>query len=302
MTLPEEQALDLSAPPPGDAALYQSLVATYYGYLRTIHELIRDDKPAGAIGIWLPYALFIRILQQGRAVHLLVQQGYGDEPLPIARAMISGAMTLLFIETSGNPDGWGLRYWLQLDEQERRLLDRELRLKRFDEERIRAVIAAARRNVQELVDATSREGIVIPSKLPDPSRKRPRADTWTGLSDKALAEHLNLLDWYDGEYAYLSSMTHAQAISVKPIADQLMSGHLPTIGPHYREPLAAIAVAVSAIKYGFLGFMSHFGLVGRDPAFQAANNAMSEAINSYREKSGANAMVAEAFGPRQTDG
>jgi len=293
-----QDPLDLPTPPGGSRELYQSLVDTFDTYLRRVHQLIERDQPSGLAGTWVPYALFIHILQLGRALLLLVQAGYSEEALPIGRAMISAAMNLLFIVTSDNPDGWALRYWLQLADHERKYLARELRLERFDQKKIQQLITAADANLAGLHEALRREGITLPDKLSSPGQAKPRHDTWTGLSDRALAERLQLTDWYEGEYDHLSRVTHVQAISVKPIGDELLAGRLPSVGPHFREPLAAIAVAVSAIKFGFLGFMKHFNLVDRDPVFQAANNAMTSAINSYRDQSGANAIVDRVFGRR----
>ena len=66
----------------------------------------------------MPYALFVHVLQLGRAVHVLVAAGYPDQAIPLTRAMLSATMNLLFIVTSGNPNGWALRYWLQMGEVE----------------------------------------------------------------------------------------------------------------------------------------------------------------------------------------
>ena len=201
--------LDIPPPPSGSPELYQSLSNTFYFYLRAMHDLIKDDRPAGNVGTWVPYALFVHILQLGRAVNLLVSEGYSEEALPISRAMISAAMTLTFIVTSDNPDGWALLYYSQLADQEMRYLTREQRLARFDADRINELIGAADQNMESLRQAAEKEGIVIPQKLPDPSRGKPRRDTWTGLSDKSLAERVGLLDWYEGDYDYASGITRS---------------------------------------------------------------------------------------------
>jgi len=59
--------LAIPPPPSGSPELYQSLSNTFYLYLRAMHDLIKHDRPAGNVGTWVPYALFVHILQLARA-------------------------------------------------------------------------------------------------------------------------------------------------------------------------------------------------------------------------------------------
>lgn len=286
----------LPTPPGGDTASYRRLLTAHDQYMRAVYSLMADVKPAGRIGRWVPYALFIHVFQMARAVHALLDLGYAEEALPIGRSMISATMSLLFIVTSDDPEGWSLRYWLQLGQQERRMLERELRLGRFDEDAIKDFIQQSNDTESGAIREAAAGGIILPDKLPTPGRGKPRDDTWTGLSDKALAERVGLLDWYEGEYDYLSTVTHAQAVALMPIVHGLMEGHLPTIGPHFRSPLPAVGVSYTSVKYAMLALIKHFDLVARDPEFQAANALMSAAIETYRVANGINAFVATTFG------
>jgi hypothetical protein len=110
-----------------------------------------------------------------------------------------------------------------------------------------------------------------------------------------------LLEWYETEYDFLSTMAHAQAIAVLATGQQLMRGEHLTCGPHFRSPLAALACAGNALTYSSLVIMNHFGLKRLDPEFQALNVFMRAAVNAYRRDSGADDGVREVFGRLPTD-
>jgi hypothetical protein len=154
-----------SLPPSGDNASDQALVAAHEKYLRQLHALVQVDLRGKSIGVWLPYALFVHILQLGRAVQTLVAAGFPDEALPLTRGMISAMMNLLYIVMSDNPDGWALRYWLQLGEMEQRFLERELKRMRFDEATVRKLIDEAHTNVAGAKAQAEKEGVQLPEKL-----------------------------------------------------------------------------------------------------------------------------------------
>jgi len=126
-----------------DAEHYRGLCLAYVSYIAKVFGLIRDIKPTGDIGRWLPFALSAHVVQLGRAIHALVQLGYAEEGMPIGRQMMSATMTQLFIVSSDNPSGWGLRYWLQIGDLERRLFEREVRKARFDEAKLTQMLSDA---------------------------------------------------------------------------------------------------------------------------------------------------------------
>jgi len=275
---------------------YRALSVAFLTYIAKAFGLIKDIKPTGDIGQWLPFALTAHVVQLGRAIHSLVELGYADEGIPIGRQMMSATMNQLFIVSSGNPSGWGLRYWLQIGDLEHRLFERELRKARFDESKLTQMHSQANANREADIRDFEATGNVLPEKLVDPGRRQPRRDTWTGLSDKALADRLGLFDWYDGEYNYLSTVTHAQAVSVLPIAQGLRDGHLPAAGPHFRSPLAAIGVAVTALHYSVMATLKHYGLVALSNQADRAKTQMEGAIDRYRNATGITQFVSDAFG------
>jgi len=253
------------------------------------------------MGRWVPYALFHHLMQLARAVQGLVRAGYSDEALPVGRSMISSAANLIFIVGSGNADGWALRYWLQLADVETRMLRREVSLGRFDKTGVERILADTQTNRDGAIAAATAEGVVFPDKLIGPRSKKPRDDTWTGLSDKALFDRLRLADWYETEYDYLSTVTHAQAVCLLPLRDVLMAGSRPSLGPHFRPPLPALVAAFNAVKFAGLAMVKHYDLGAVLAEVDQANQRMSEAVERYRSAIGADAMVASIFAPASAD-
>jgi hypothetical protein len=127
--------------------------------------------------------------------------------------------------------------------------------------------------------------------------KKPR-DTWTGLTDKGLFKHLNLADWHETEYDYLSTAIHAQPGALLPIRDDLIEGKKPVLGPHFRAPLAALTASVNSIRFSTLAMLKHYRLQDRLLDADALSTEMSAAIDAYREDTGINATVRAVLGER----
>jgi len=286
-----------SLPASGNSPTYQALVAAHERYLKQLHAIVQIDLRGRPIGDWLPYALFVHILQLGRGVQILVAAGFPDEALPLTRAMISAMMNLLFIVTSDNPNGWALRYWLQLGDMEQRFLERELKRMRFDEMTVRRLIDEAHANVAGAKSQAEKEGVLLPEKIATPARQ-PRPDTWTGLSDRALAERVGQVDAYETEYDYASAITHVQAVALKPIANALIEGRPVGTGPYFGPPLPAIGTSYNASSAALLGIAKHFGLVDKMREIDSVTEEMRDAIDHWRQVSGANEQIKSIFGDR----
>jgi hypothetical protein len=287
-----------SIPPSRNDRVYQDLVSAHERYLREVHASVQVNLRGKAIGHWLPYALFVHSLQLGRGVQVLVATGYADEAMPLTRAMLSATMSLLFIATSGDANGWALRYWIQMGEMEHRFLHKELRRMRFSEAVVRALMDEAQRNVDGAITQAKAEGVHLPPKIATPDRNQPRKDTWTGLSDRALAERVGLVEAYETEYDYASAISHVQAIALKPIANALMEGRPLGTGPQYGPPLPAIGASYNASSAALLGIARHFGLTDKMPQIDLITQQMRNAIGRWREDSGANAQIKLIFGER----
>jgi hypothetical protein len=290
--------LEFPEPPKGETQEYRRLVAAHDTYLRGVAGIvIPAASPSGSIGRWVPYALYHHLIQLGRALHDLVVLGYSDEALPIGRAMLSASVYGIFLITSDNPDGWALRYWFQLADQEQRMLRREQRIARFDPDRLAGKLARASNDRDGLMAAAQEAGITLPDKLVPEDERKPR-DTWTGLTDKGLFKHLNLADWHETEYDYLSTAIHVQPITLLPIRDELLESKKPVLGPHFRVPLAAITASVNAIRYSTLAMLRHYGLEDRLAEVDAQSSKMSAVIQAYREDIGIDATVHAVLGER----
>jgi Family of unknown function (DUF5677) len=282
-------------PPDGESQEYRDLVGAFDCYLRDVARVVlADASPVGPVGRWVPYALFHHLMQLARAIQAGVRIGYSDEALPAGRSMLSAAANLIFIIGSGNPNGWALRYWLQVADVETRMLERELGLGRFDKTAIERILKDTEANREGAIAAATAEGITYPDKLIGPGRTTPRDDTWTGLSDKALFDRVGLADWYQTEYDYLSTITHAQAVCLLALRDQLMAGSKPSLGPHFRSPLPVIVSAFNSVKFASLAMVNHYGL--SLPDIDRANAAMSSAVDAYKAAIDADAFVASVMG------
>jgi len=294
----------IGLPPAGDTPEYRALVAAHDCYLRDIHgELLSKVNPAGDVGQFVPWALLHHVVQLGRPVQASVQLGYSDEAIPATRAMVSATANLCFIARSGNPAGWALVYWFQLEDFERRLLALDEVRARFDPATLKTRADETTAAVTGARAAAEEAGIVVPDKLPSASRGgKPRRDTWTGLSDRELFDRGGMLAAYRTDYGYSSTMTHAQAVAIQPTVHSLIDGHLPSVGPHFRPPLPALTTSFNALKYAGDAAIEHFALASARPALDTANAAMSDAIERYREDTGINAMVAQVLGSPAEDG
>jgi hypothetical protein len=290
--------VEFPEPPKGESQEYRRLVAAHDRYIRGVAGVvIPAANPSGSVGRWVPYALYHHLIQLSRALHALVVLGYSDEALPIGRAMLSASVYSIFLVTSTNPDGWALRYWVQLTNQEQRMLLREQRISRFDPERVAGKLARTSSDHDGLIAAARAEGIDLPDKLISEGEKKPR-DTWTGLTDKGLFKHLNLADWHETEYDYLSTAIHVQPVSLLPIRDDLIEGKKPVLGPHFRMPLAAVTASVNSIRFSTLAMLKHYRLEDRLSDVDALSADISAALDAYREDTGINATVRAVLGER----
>jgi hypothetical protein len=281
---------------------YDRLVDAHRAYREVLEQqVLASADPRGDTGRWVPYALFHHLLELARCLEVLVAIGYSEEAMPTGRAMLSAAVNLIFIVKSDDPDGWALRYWLQVGEQEVRMIDRAPRLKELDPIVLAKLRASAIEQQEAVVEAHERGGGTFPEKLIGPGQKKPRTDTWTGLSDREVFKRLGLESWYETEYDFLSTVTHVQAVSLLPLRDDLLDGQRPSLGPHFRSPIAALNASVNAMKFAALHFMKHFSVEAVLPQVDAAGRMVRGATDEYLVQVGANDVVATVFGVELTD-
>jgi hypothetical protein len=176
------------------------------------------------------------------------------------------------------------------------MLARERQLQRFDPGVVERLISDSSEAARGAVEAHVAQGGIYPDKLVPSGAKKPNTHSWHGLTDRDMAMKLGLIEWYETEYDFLSTMTHARAIAVLATGQQLMRGEPLTCGPHFRAPLAALTCASNALKYSSLVIMRHFELESVDPECQALNLFMREAVTAYRQDSGADDGVRAVFG------
>lgn len=200
-----------------------------YDFFASIKIALVDDEGYPKPGVVIPYVLFAKLIQLGRAVHMLVATGYSEEAEPAARAMVSAALNLVGI-ADADPDARALRFIEQ---------HRELRAKLIEgyitEDYISVEDAASRdkawREAEDAIFEHFAGKGIRPAKIDDVNRF-----TWHGLSDKALAEKMNASRWYNLYYRNFSDEAHANVASIASAVRLLNQEQKVHVGPTFTDP------------------------------------------------------------------
>jgi len=229
--------------PPAEAALY----AAHDQLLRDAVDLVdRARPPIKTVGDRMILLLPGRVLQLGRALHLLSTQGYAGEAGPLARAMLSACVILAYI--AEDRDGRTIAY---IKEDHRVRADRIEDLKR---ERKKALDAGqtffvsesemkaieARRVEIEAMEARKLDALgITPTKLGT-------AKDWTGLGhERDRFNRMNALRWYLTFYKIFSDETHINANSLAGELAEQVTG-ISSFGPQYADPLTIHVIKASS--------------------------------------------------------
>jgi hypothetical protein len=251
----------------------RGLLAALGQYLHAIATLLPrvsdhvKDGPAATV----LYVLFVRTLQLGRALQDLCVAGYADESRLLGRAMVSAGLTALLVAEKDS-DSRALLYAFE---------QREIRRKRgaalvrygfmnqsfFEEDDARQTA---------LEDATLAKhgaaGTHVAAKLGD----RP---TWSGLTDRKVAEQLHKLHWYDLLYGPASDITHVSIVSMETELDALSSGKI-DIGPRFSSPFIAVFNAGQVVSGVSRRMSEYFGLDAKD-LIDGADASLKSAIDAF---------------------
>lgn len=247
-----------------------------------------DHRPTVTVAETVMLPLAVRVLQLGRALQAQCQVGYAGEAAPIARSMLSGAITLVCI-ADADPDARAVAY-LQHEESVRKKRIADLvkqseearasgQVPYFEDEELREIIAEdaelTKTNAGKFA-AFAAQGI-LPKKLGS------RKDTWHGLDDRTLFEAMGAADWYLSYYRLFSDEGHVTANSLYREFSQRLAGRI-DIGPRYEDPVVVIGASGKAIPETLSQINRSFG-VGSRADVLALKQRLDEAIGAYKRPS-----------------
>lgn len=249
-------------------------------------------KP-GSLRVLVPYALYARMMQLGRAITFLASNGYAEEAKPLARAILSTAITLKLItvdDLRGKPapagetidfdkesDARALAYLSHHTVIRRKQNQGYLKRGWVDKEKLDVIDKEVDAlDVASLADY-AKNGITPSAKL------GPRTDSWHGLSDEAAAGSVGVGEWYDLYYRPFSEESHGSEPASRAELERLLTQGKITLGPQFDDPYPVLRALVDAVGGAVLSLNRHFGLGKESDVRKIAEplvQALSEHANS----------------------
>jgi hypothetical protein len=217
------------------------------------------------------YVLFVRTLQLGRALQDLCIAGYADESRLLGRAMVSAGLTSLLIAEK-DCDSRALLFALQQRETRRKRGAALVRHRLMEQSAFEEDDAKQTALEDETLAKHEAAGTRIAAKLGD----RP---TWSGLTDRQVAEQLNKLHWYDLLYGPASDITHVSIVSMETELDALSSGNI-HLGARFTSPFTAVFNAGQVVSGVSRRLSEHFRLDAKE-LIDGADTNLKSAIDTF---------------------
>lgn len=262
--LPEYQRPILNA--------HREFLREAYEFLASLPtDFLEADPPAVEKSV--PYVLFVKLVQLGRVLHRLVETGYSDEAEPIARAMVSAGLNLVAIVDEDAP-GRALRFVQHTQELRRGLLRAYVEEGYFAQEEADNREAKIRDDEERVLHRYAAKGV-------EPRALGRRPDTWHGLSDRELAERMNVRRWYNFYYKNFSDEAHVNVSAVARDLRRLYEERRVHVGPKHLDPWMVLFASAESIGECLGQLDTHFGL-GRREETDAINERMAQALREHR--------------------
>ena len=255
---------------PGEQRDLLAALGQYLHVIATLLPRVSEHVKEGPAATVL-YMLFVRTLQLSRALQDLCIAGYADESRLLGRAMVSAGLTALFI-AENDCDSRALLYAFQQRETRRKrgtALVRHGLMKQsvFDEDD-----AKQTQLEDETLAKHEAAGTRVAARLGD----RP---TWSGMTDRQVAERLNKLHWYDLLYGPASDITHVSIVSLETELEALSSGNI-HIGPRFTTPFIAVFNAGQVVSGVSRRLSDYFRLEAKD-LIDGADANLKAAIDAF---------------------
>lgn len=245
-----------------------------YAFFASITVAFADEDGLPKPGVVIPYVLFAKVIQLGRAVHFLVASGYTEEAEPLGRAMVSAALNIVGI-VDKESDARALRFMEQSQEIRAQLIKGYIEEGYVSEKEIAERDAEWRTQEADLLKRLAEKGIV-PAKIDDENKW-----TWHGLSDYKLAKAMNASRWYNLYYRNFSDEAHANVAGVTRALRLLTGKQLVRVGPSFNDPWMLMFASGDTIGESLGQLDTLYGLKRR-PEVDAINQRFGEALKKHR--------------------
>jgi len=279
--------------PPEQAALFAA-------HDRMLHEAVEwldaTHAPIKGIGSRMLMVLAARILQLGSALQRLCETGHAGEAAPIARAMVSACVTLVYIaEDRGNRAA----AYMETDRLERK---KRIRLIKEAGEAAKAKgtpplysdaeLTAIEQKDVELSAIEDQKFAVLAKHGVVPTRLGPRKDTISGLNERDLFEAMNATYWYLAYYKLFSDEVHVSSNALSAELVEQLSGQS-LVGAKFENPFHVLTASREMV-FNTLEQIDHaFGL-GQHDKLDAIDAPILKALLAFREPEAQAAPKTEA--------
>jgi hypothetical protein len=255
---------------PGEQRDLLAALGQYLHAIATLSPRVSKHVKEGPAATVL-YVLFARTLQLGRALQDLCIAVYEDESRLLGRAMVSAGLTALLIAEK-DCDSRALLYACQQREIRRKRGTALVRQRLMEQSVLEVDDAKQTKLEDETLAKHEAAGTRVAAKLGD----RP---TWSGLTDRQVAEQLNKLHWYDLLYGPASDITHVNIVSMETELDALSSGNI-YIGPRFTTPFIAEFNAGQVVSGVSRRLSDYFELDAKD-LIDGADANLKSAIDAF---------------------
>ncbi len=219
-------------------------------------------------------ATFTRIIQLARGVHSLSLAGYANEAQPLARSMVNAAVNLMAI-LGADSDARAVLFTFFSQPRRRRRLQSLVTQGFVTEDQAKELEADETQKDEEALRHQALSGVKPATKLGN------RRDTWSGLSDEKLMEHVHRRDWHDIYYVPFSDAVHANVLGMYEEIVLLSQG-IVSYGPRYPGRTLFLVIMASADSVGeaLRQLDRHFAL-GTRAAIERLKGKIADAVRHY---------------------
>jgi hypothetical protein len=255
----------------------RELLAAFGRFLRANSEAILPASSQISRGpaAFLLYAIFIRLVQLGRALQELCVEGHAGDAQVLSGAMISAALDILLI-CEDEPDRRALLFALFQKRVRVRRSSAMVRHGHLTQQRADQLEAE-----QEAIDRQSLAGHAAGGTVPAEPLGNSTLN-WSGLSDSAVARRLGRDRWYDLYYSPFSDAAHVNAAAIDKEIAQLVRGEV-WIGGRFDSPWLVAMAAWEALGTVASALDAYFGL-GANKALAEASSVMKTELHVYARR------------------
>jgi uncharacterized protein DUF5677 len=265
---------------------------------RMLHDAVDwlegTHAPLKGIGSRVLVGLLARILQLGTALQRLCEVGHAGEGAPIARAMVSACVILVYIAEDRDRRTAAYMETDQLERKKRIRLYREAveagkphfwAEELADIERKDAELSAIQ---AQKVAALAEQGVV-------PIRLGQRRDTVSGLNERDLFQAMNATYWYQAYYKLFSDEVHVSSNALYTELVEQLSGQS-LVGGKFENPFHVLVASRDMVMNALEQIDGAVGLGQRDK-LAAIDARIAAALSTFREAQGISKVRRNDAGP-----